>query len=242
MQSQSAEARGPALALIPARAGSKGIPGKNVRPLAGRPLLAYAVEAALGAQTIQRVVLSTDSEEIAALGRELGAETPFLRPAELAGDETPTLPVVQHALEWLDSREAYRPEIVVLLQPTAPLRTARHIDEAVELLLESVADSVVSVAHVPGHLHPAWQLIIRDGELRRHDGEPLAALATRRQALSATYYRNGAIYACRREALLSSGTLYGERCVPYLMPSEISINLDSEAEWRLAEAWLRATT
>jgi CMP-N-acetylneuraminic acid synthetase len=240
MSAPSPEARGPVLALIPARAGSKGIPGKNVRLLAGKPLLAYAVEAALGAGAIQRVILSTDSEEIAALGRELGAETPFLRPAELAADDTPTLPVVQHALYWLDRHEAYRPEALVLLQPTAPLRTARHVDEAIELLWETGADSVVSVARVPGHFHPAWQLIVRDGELRRHDGEPLAALRTRRQELSATYWRNGAIYACRREALLASGTLYGERCVPYEMPLEISINLDSEAEWQLAEAALRA--
>lgn len=227
------------LALIPARGGSKGIPRKNIRLLAGRPLLYYTVEAARAAATIGRVVLSTDSEEIAAVGRAAGAETPFLRPAELAQDDTPTLPVVRHALEWLEAHEGYRPVIVVLLQPTAPLRTAAHIDEAVGILLRSEADSVVSVAAVPGHYHPEWQLVVADSELLKHDGGPLAALPTRRQALSPTYWRNGAIYACRREALLRSGTLYGTRCLPYVMAAEVSINLDSEAEWRLAEALLQ---
>jgi len=228
------------LALIPARGGSKGIPGKNIRRLAGKPLLQYTVEAAQAAHSLGRIALSTDSPEIAALGRALGVETPFLRPTELAQDATPTLPVILHALDWLATEAGYAPEVLVLLQPTAPLRTAQHIDEAVRLLIQSEADAVVSVCAVPGHFHPDWQLSITDGELRRLDGGPLAGLPTRRQALGATYWRNGAIYAMRCAALRATHSLFGSRCLPYVMPSEFSLNLDSEAEWQAAEAWLEA--
>jgi CMP-N-acetylneuraminic acid synthetase len=231
-----AEAR--ALALVPARAGSKGIPHKNTRLFAGRPLVQYSIEAGLGARCVERTVLSTDSAEIAELGRRLGAETPFLRPAELAGDDSPTLPVMLHALAWLDEHEGYRPDVVVLLQPTAPLRTARHVEEAVELLRDSGADSVVSVAVVPGHYHPEWQLAVNDGELRTLAGQPLRTLPPRRQILAPTYTRNGAIYACRRATLVEANGLYGDRCRPYVMPAEVSINLDSELDWRLAEMLL----
>jgi N-acylneuraminate cytidylyltransferase len=234
----TSQAEAGALAIIPARGGSKGIPRKNLRPLAGRPLIDYAIEAALGARTIARTILSTDSAEIAELGRRLGAETPFTRPAELARDDTPTLPVVLHALDWLEEHEEYQPHIVVLLQPTAPLRTARHIDDAVRRLLESGADSVVSVAEAPGHYHPEWQLIEAQGELRTYGGQPLTALPPQRQGLRPTFTRNGAIYACRRAVLVNSNSLYGEHCIPYLMPAEVSINLDSELDWRVAEALL----
>jgi CMP-N-acetylneuraminic acid synthetase len=137
------------LAVIPARAGSKGIPGKNIRPLNGRPLLAYSVDAARESRTVTRVVVSTDDEEIARVAREAGAEVPFLRPAALAGDAVPMLDTLQQVVAALKSADAYCPDIIVLLQPTSPLRTAAHVDAAVTLLLETSADSVVSVVDVP---------------------------------------------------------------------------------------------
>jgi N-acylneuraminate cytidylyltransferase len=134
------------LALIPARGGSKSIPRKNIRPFAGHPLIAYSIAAGLAAETISRVVVSTDDEEIAAIARRYGAETPFLRPAELSQDHTADLPVFQHALEWLAEHEGYQPEIVVQLRPTSPFRRVSHIDQAVYRLLERPeADSVRTV-------------------------------------------------------------------------------------------------
>ncbi|HEY5903570.1 MAG TPA: acylneuraminate cytidylyltransferase family protein, partial [Anaerolineales bacterium] len=110
------------LAVIPARGGSKGIPRKNIRLFSGWPLLAWSIAAAQQAETVSRVIVSTDDEEIAAVGREYGAETPFLRPAEFARDDTTDLPVFEHALRWLDEHEGYRPEVVVQLRPTSPIR------------------------------------------------------------------------------------------------------------------------
>jgi N-acylneuraminate cytidylyltransferase len=221
------------LGLIPARGGSKGIPRKNVRPLAGRPLIDYTFSAARASRLLTRVVLSTDDREIAALGEQAGIEVPFLRPAELAADDTPMLPVVEHALEALERGEGYRPDALVLLQPTAPLRTARHIDESIELLASTPVDAVVSVTAVPGHCHLRWQLIIEDGRLRSVTGEPLAALAARRQDLGPTYTRNGAVYAFRTTALREHGSIYGAAAAAYVMAPEESLNLDTEDDWKL---------
>src|SRR6185312_8054385 len=143
----------PVVALIPARGGSKAIPRKNLAPLAGKPLLAYAAEAALAARSVDRVLLSTDDDEIAAAGRTLGLEIPFLRPPEIAGDDTPMLAVIAHLLDHLKAESA-APEALVLLQPTSPFRTARHIDEAVALFRARRADSVVSVVAMPHQFTP----------------------------------------------------------------------------------------
>ena len=134
------------LALIPARGGSKSIPRKNIRPFAGHPLIAYSIAAGLWAETVTRVIVSTDDNQIAAVARRYGAETPFLRPDEYSQDNTPDLPVFQHALNWLAEHEGYRPEIVVHLRPTSPFRRVSHIDEAVyRLLARPEADAVRTV-------------------------------------------------------------------------------------------------
>src|SRR5260221_1708442 len=146
--------RGPVIGLIPARGGSNSIPRKNLISLAGRPLLAFSAEAALGARWLDRVLLSTDDPEIAAAGRAMGLETPFVRPAELSGDAVGMLPVMQHALDWL-TENGLEPAAIILLQPTSPLRTARHIDEAVELLVATDTETVVSVVEVPHQYSPA---------------------------------------------------------------------------------------
>ncbi len=139
------------LGLIPARGGSKGVPRKNLRLLCGKPLLQYTAEAALAARRLSRVILSTDDEEIAAIGRRCGLEVPFLRPAELAADDSSTLPVVQHAVRWMESHMA-RFEAICLLQPTTPLRRAEDIDACIVLLEQSGADSVVTVLQSPRNI------------------------------------------------------------------------------------------
>ena len=152
-------ARSLVLGLVPARAGSKGVPDKNIRPLAGRPLLAYTAAAALESGVLDRVILSTDSDAIADAGRAAGLEVPFMRPAQLAADDTPMLSVIRHALETL-ARQGWTADMLVLLQPTSPLRRPEHIRAAVALLLESGADSAVTVVQVPPHMSPDYVMRI----------------------------------------------------------------------------------
>ena len=217
--------------LIPARSGSKGIPGKNVVLLAGRPLIAWTIAAAQASRSLTRVVVSTDSEEIAALSREQGAETPFLRPPAIAADETPMVEVVLHALDELE-----RCDVLVLLQPTSPLRRAEHVDGAVSLLLESGADCVVSVVEVPHRYEPGSQLTIEDGLLVRLD--PSSPML--RQDKPVTYARNGpAVLVVRPEVVRARGELYGGACRPYRMDERDSLDVDGEFELELAECLLR---
>lgn len=227
------------LAIIPARGGSKGIPEKNICLLNGRPLISYTFDAAKASQRLTKIILTTDSAKIAEVGRKAGIEIPFLRPAELAMDETPTLLVIRHSLNWLAEKEGYIPDIVVNLQPTAPLRKPEHIDEAIGLLITSGADSVVSVTQVPGHFNPHWQFCIKNERLKIFSGEPLAEIVTRRQELTPTYTRNGAIYAFWRRTINETGSIYGNDCKPYIMEPEISVNIDSLDDWVLAEERLK---
>ncbi len=224
------------VALVPARGGSKGIPGKNLRMAGGKSLVRRAVESGLESRRVSRVLLSTDSEAIAEEGRNAGAEVPFLRPEELAKDDTPSFAVVVHALEWLQRNEGRLPDILVLLQPTAPLRQARHIDEALDLLVSSGARSVVSVTPVPGHHHPAWQFSIRDDALFPY--LETGRVPPRRQDLPPTYTRNGAVYAAWTETWLTGTMAYGPGCVPYVMEPEDSVNVDGPEDLALAEFFL----
>lgn len=228
------------LGIVPARGGSKGVPGKNSRLMAGLPLVSYTFAAAKSSRLLTRVLLSTDSREIAGIGAAEGVAVPFLRPADLAADASPMVGVIRHALDWLWENEGYRPDVVVLLQPTTPLRRPADIDGAVELLLRSGADACVSVCPVPGHFSPHWQFRIEGDELQVFTGEPLAHLVPRRQELPVTYTRNGAVYAFRREAFEETGSIYGRRCVAYVMPEEVSVNIDSMDDWVLAEARIQA--
>lgn len=223
------------LGLIPARGGSKGVPRKNIRQLAGRPLLAYTADAARGARSLTRVVLSTDDEEIADVGRACGLDVPFLRPADLAGDTAPTLPAVQHALRWLAERgEIY--DAVCLLQPTSPLRTAADIDGCVALLATSGADAAISVLPVPPEYNPHWVYFADEaGALHLSTGE--AQPIPRRQSLPPAFHRDGSIYVTRSHVALA-GSLYGERVVGYAMPQRPSVNIDTLDDWALAEALL----
>jgi CMP-N,N'-diacetyllegionaminic acid synthase len=209
--------------LIPAREGSKGIPRKNLAPVAGKPLLAWTIEAAKESATVTQVVVSTDWEEAAELARQLGAEV-LGRPPDLAADETPMLDVVRHALGELP-----RCEVLVLLQPTSPLRRAEHVDEAVRLLLESGADAVLSVVEVPHQFRPAKLMAIADGRLVR-----LGSDAPDRHGGTPVYARNGpAVLALRPERL--GDDLYGGDCRPYVMDLADSVDVDGPAELELVE-------
>src|SRR3989344_6738402 len=141
------------LGVITARGGSKGIPGKNIRPLLGKPLIVYTIEAAKNSGVFDRLILSTDDKEIADVAQKCGCDVPFMRPDELAQDDTPHLPVMQHAVQWLKDNENYEPDYVMILQPTSPLRQASHIKEAVDLILSKGTDAVLSVAEIPKMFH-----------------------------------------------------------------------------------------
>ena len=226
------------LGLIPARGGSSGIPRKNIAQLAGRPLLAYTCEAALGSRCLTRVVLSTDDEEIAEVGRQCGVAVPFRRPSELARSETPTLPVVLHAVRWLSEHDGWTPDVLVLLQPTSPLRRAVHIDEALRQMADTGADSVVSVVAVPHRFSPYGVQRVEGGWLRDFWEGPVPFDRFRRQSLPVLYAGNGpAILATRVRVLLECESLYGERVLPYMMSEEDSVDIDTSFDLRLAE-WL----
>ncbi len=221
------------LGLIPARGGSKGVPRKNIRLLGGKPLLAYTIQSALAAKRLTKVILSTDDEEIAEIGRGYGVETPFLRPAELAKDETPMLPVVKHAMNWMeDSGERF--DAVCLLQPTNPLRRAQDVDGCIELLIERNADAVVTVLPVPPEHHPFWVYFENEtGALRLSNGEETPV--PRRQELPPAFHREGSVYVTRRNVVMKDNSLYGKRLVGYPLDRDRSVNIDNAADWERAE-------
>jgi CMP-N,N'-diacetyllegionaminic acid synthase len=220
------------LGIVPARGGSKGVPGKNVRMLAGRPLIDYTARAARESSVLDRIILSTDSNEIAEAGRRSGLEVPFMRPASLAEDDTPMLPVVRHAIDTL-SAGGWTPDVIVLLQPTSPLRRPSHVRDAVTMLRETKADSVVTVVELPRHLSPDYVMRIDDGVLRPF--LPDGARLTRRQEARPAYSRDGTVYACWRATLDRWGTIYGERCQPLIVNAADSLSIDTPDDWAEAE-------
>lgn len=224
------------LAIIPARGGSKGLPGKNLLPLAGRSLVARAAAAARESGVVDRVILSTDSAAIADEGRRAGIEVPFLRPPALAQDDTPMLPVVLHAVEALEA-EGWSPAIILLLQPTSPLRQPAHLRDAVAVLRDTGADSVVSVVQLPRHMSPDYVMRIDGGELKPF--LPEGARLTRRQDARPAYLRDGTVYAFWRETLRRHGSIYGKRCLPLVVSAEDSITIDAPEDWAVAERLLQ---
>jgi CMP-N,N'-diacetyllegionaminic acid synthase len=218
------------LALIPARGGSKGVPGKNIRLLGDKPLIAWTIEQARRCPWIDRVIVSTDDPAIADTAVGWGAEVPFLRPAELATDETKMVEVVSHALDWCGQND--RPyEWILLLQPTSPLRDAGDIEAAAKQLEDRGADGVVSVC--PCEHSPLWTNTLGpNGEMK--DFLRSEAMGNR-QGLP-TYYRlNGAIYLARSEYFRRCRGFFGDRTFAYIMPSERSIDIDSPLDFQIAE-------
>jgi CMP-N-acetylneuraminic acid synthetase len=220
------------LGLVPARGGSKGIPGKNIRPLAGRSLLEYVARAAVESGVVDRLVLSTDDRQIAIAGERAGLQVPFMRPAQLAADETPMLPVVEHAVAALEDA-GWSPEIIVLLQPTSPLRRPSHVRSAVEALRASGSDSVVTVVELPRHLSPDYVMRIDDGRLVPFLAE--GHRITRRQDARPAFVRDGTVYAFWRRTLRETGSIYGHVCRPLVVPATESLTLDREDDWAEAE-------
>jgi CMP-N-acetylneuraminic acid synthetase len=204
--------------------------------LAGRPLLAYTADAARASRTLTRVVISTEDEEIAGVARQLGIDVPFLRPAALAADETPMLDVLTDLVASLDRREQYRPDILVLLQPTSPFRRAGHIDAAVELLISSGADSVVTVVPVPHQFTPSSLMELQGDRLVPYDGGG----STRRQDKPSLFARNGpAVVAVRARVVADGRTLYGPDTRGLVMPREESFDIDDSFDLELAERLMR---
>lgn len=219
------------LAVIPARGGSKGLPGKNIKNLAGKPLLAYSAEAAFRSKLITKTILSTDDEQIAQVGKDLGLEVPFLRPSELALDHTPTVPVIQHALSFMEKEDIF--DAICLLQVTSPFRKEGLIDEAISKFIESKADSLVTVLRVPDHFNPHWTFEAdTEGNLKIATGEN--ELITRRQNLPPAYFRDGSIYLVKKEVLMG-GSLYGKRMSYFENDPKYYVNIDTIEDWVKAE-------
>ena len=222
------------LAVIPARGGSKGVPRKNLRPVGGKPLIAHTIATALaGRDLFHRVVVSTDDAETADVARRCGAEVPFLRPAELAGDRVPTYPVLQHAVREIEALDGVRLDWVFLLQPTVPFREVADLRAALDLAYAGGCDSVISVVQVFA-VHPILMKRIEDDRLvpfcleekegtRRQDYDPPA------------YMRNGSIYLTRRDVLMERDSIWGDVIRPYVMPPERSVSIDDERDLRLAD-------
>ena len=229
------------LAVIPARGGSKGVPRKNLREVGGKSLIVWTLETAKAASHLfADIVVSTDDPEIAELARREGVDVPFLRPAELAGDRVPTLPVLQHAVAFLEERSGQRYDWVCLLQPTAPLRSVADLEAAVALATTpelEACDSVISVTRVEAH-HPILMKKIENGRLLPYCLEEKEG--TRRQDYDPpAYMRNGAIYLTRRDVLMERSSIWGERIRPLPMPAERSHSIDTEMDLKLADLLLR---
>lgn len=215
------------LALIPARGGSKGVPRKNVKPLGGRPLIAYTIDRALESQHVSDVVVTTDDDEIAEVAKAHGANVPFMRPKDLAGDTSTSLSVVQHALKTLPKRY----EAVCLLQPTTPLRSSGLIDAVINSMRPD-SDAVVTMRSVPKHYHPEWVYRSMGGLADRYcgPGDP----PTRRQGLDETFIRDGSVYLTR-VPVIEAGSLYGSRVQLFDNSAAVDVNIDTPEDWVRAE-------
>lgn len=224
----------PILTIIPARGGSKGLPRKNVLYLDDKPLIAWTIQAALDCKELEYVMVSTDDSEIAEIAGQWGAEVPFLRPTELAGDKVHIEAVVLHTLEWFERTKGFLPELVCLLQPTSPLRTGEDITKALEIMRSQNAAAVVSVTPNP---HPVQWLrrLGVHGELIPYISEKEIK---QRQEAEPLFLLNGAIYLIKTKVLLKENTFYPEGAIAYIMPPECSIDIDSGLDFICAEALL----
>jgi N-acylneuraminate cytidylyltransferase len=227
------------LAVIPARGGSQSIPRKNICQMGGHTLLAWSIAAAHQATLVNRCVVSTDDEEIAAIAQSYGAEVPFIRPSELARNDTRDFPVFRHAIRWLERNEGYQPDIVVQLRPTSPLRPPGLVDEAVELLLSTdEADSVRSVTSPSQNPYKMWTL--SDGLLKPLlESDLKEPYNTPRQLLPATYWQTGHIDVFRTRTIRQKFSLTGDRILPVIVDSSYAIDIDTLIHLRLAEELVR---
>ncbi len=223
------------LGLIPARGGSKGVPGKNIKLLGGKPLLQYSVEAAL-ASSLNVTILSTEDEAIAACGRQSGVIVPFMRPSELAQDHSPTLAVIRHALFFLED-EGEHFDAVCLLQPTSPFRRSGLIDACINQFVLENADTLITVRQVPHEYNPHWVFEKNmDNSLRVSTGDE--TIIPRRQELPSAWHRDGQVYIVATYVLKEKNSLWGKRIVGFDNHQSPNINIDTPEDWEKAENYL----
>jgi CMP-N-acetylneuraminic acid synthetase len=215
------------LGLITARGGSKRLPGKNIKRLCKKPLIAWTAEAARKSRFINRVILSTDDKQIAAVAKKWGVEVPFMRPSSLAKDSTPHMAVLEHVIFWLRKNEKRLPEYILVLQPTSPLRISGDIDSAIKIAIRERADAVIGVCELTKNPTMVWQLTA-EGTLRSAD-------YYRSQKTGRYFVPNGAIYLIRTSVLIAKQTLYPEKTFPYLMPAARSLDIDTPWDFYMAE-------
>jgi CMP-N,N'-diacetyllegionaminic acid synthase len=221
------------LGIIPARGGSKGVSGKNIKLLNGKPLLQYTSEIALESKFLTDVILSSDDNQIITVAKSLGIQVPFLRPEDLAQDTTPTIDVIIHALQWYENQAIFF-DAVCLLQVTSPFRTIEFLDKAIEKFIASGCDSLVSVQKVPHEYNPHWTFEINtEGNLKIATGEE--KIISRRQELPDAYHRDGSIYIMKTEILLQQHSLYGKSISFIESAPEFYVNIDTLADWEKAE-------
>ncbi len=227
------------LGIVPARGGSKGISRKNLRLLAGKPLLAYTADVALKSVHLSRVILSSDDSEILEIGRALGMDVPFVRPSALALDSTPMIDVVADCIRWVQSHgEDY--DAVCLLQPTSPLRSVETVDRCISTLWKRDVDSVISIRPVPSEYNPHWAYLEGEGGLLHistGESEPIPS----RQQLPAAYHRDGSVFVVRTPVVLERCSLYGSRTIGVLSPESEACDLDTEEQWERLEQKLKSS-
>lgn len=232
------------LAIIPARGGSKGAPRKNIRNLAGKPLIVWTIEEAKKSRLVNRVIVSTDDQEIADIAKEYGAEVPFLRPAEISGDLATDVEFLNHALDWLEENEGYVPDVVLRLPPTSPLRTAEHIDEGIKTLLDNPeADSVRPITETPKHPYKMWKLSEDKKYIEPFLPESFTGMKEPynlpRQALPKAYVHTGAMDIMRLKTIREMKSTSGSKVAYFFMKPEESINIDTEIDFSLAEILIK---
>ena len=213
------------VAIIPARSGSKGVPDKNVKLLAGKPLLAYSIAAALQVKPVERIIVSTDSQQYANIARECGAEVPFLRPAEISGDGSTAYDLIKHALDWMGAREGHRPTYIVLLLPTTPLREACYIESAIKIIINN--DKATGLRSVHEMSETAYKTVEIDGGYMKcictgSFDVDIASLP--RQGYPKTYQPNGYVDIIKSDYVIESGKLFGDRVIAYLTPRVIEVD------------------
>lgn len=220
------------LGLIPARGGSKGVPKKNIRMVAGKPLIAYAIECGLKCPSIDRVVVSTDNEEIATIAKQYGAEIPFMRPVEIAADTTPMLPVLQHAVQEIEQESNEKVEFIVLIDSTAPLRIPDDIEQALTICKQEDCDAVISVNEA--HRNPYFNMVKEENGYARLVCEPDRPVG-RRQDAPVVYDVNTVVWIWKRHALMEEQARIPKRTKLYLVPRERSIDIDTEFDFQILE-------
>ena len=223
------------VATICARGGSKGIPGKNIRLLAGKPLIVHTIEMAKKCQLIDKIIVSTDSPQIAEIAEKNGVGVPFIRPKELAADEAPKLTVIKHAVQFLESRQGYHPDIIVDLDPTSPLRTVKDIEACIKIVRDDGADNVFSV--IRAHRNPYFNMVeVVNGQVQLV--KKLTSPAARRQDAPQVYDMNASIYVWKKDVLLNNDSLFLEHTRIYEMP-EWAKDIDNETDFKFAEYILK---